>query len=95
MSSNGVDFLFDKQIITPNDINFNRGKSESNSSFSDMLGRVSRGMGNLPVLLRTAGALTKGDGLKKVYRTIPEQCELEAVRKWKEEVLDATVLMMR
>lgn len=95
MSSNGVDFLFDKQIITPNDINFNRGKSESNSSFSDMLGRVSRGMGNLPVLLRTAGALTKGDGLKKVYRTIPEQYELEAVRKWKEEVLDATVLMMR
>ena len=52
-------------------------------------------MGNLPVLLRTAGALSKGDGLKKVYRTIPEQYELEAVRKWKEEVLDATVLMMR
>lgn len=95
MSSKGVDFLFDKQIITPDDINFSRAKSESGASFSDMLGRVSRGMGNLPVLLRTAGALSKGDGLKKVYRQIPEKYEPEAVAKWKDEVLDATVLMIR
>lgn len=95
MNTKGVDFLFDKQIITPDDINFSRSKSENGSSFSDMLGRVSRGMGNLPVLLRTAGALSKGDGLKKVYRMIPEKYETESVLKWKEDVLDASVLMMR
>ena len=95
MSSKGVDFLFDKQIITPDDINFSRAKSENGSSFSDMLSRVSRGMGNLPVLLRTAGALSKGDGLKKVYRTIPEIYEHESVLKWKDDVLEASVLMIR
>ena len=95
MSSKGVDFLFDKQIITPDDINFSRAKSENGSSFSDMLSRVSRGMGNLPVLLRTAGALSKGDGLKKVYRTIPEIYEYESVLKWKDDVLEASVLMIR
>ncbi|MGN1194637.1 MAG: NAD(P)/FAD-dependent oxidoreductase [Acutalibacteraceae bacterium] len=93
--SNDVDFLFDKQIITQNDINFTRSKSESSSSFSDMLARASRGMGNFPILLRTAGALSKGDSLKKVYRTIPEKYEQGAVLKWKDEVLDASVLMIR
>ena len=92
---NSVDFLFDKQIITQNDMNFGRSKSSGGLSFSDVMGRVAKGIGNLPVLLRTAGALTKGDSAKKVYQAIPEKYDEAAVLKWKQDILSATVFMER
>jgi len=64
-------------------------------SFSDMVARATRGISNLPVLLRTAGALTKGDNVKKVYQSIPETYDEKAVLKWKQDVMEATTLMQR
>ena len=91
----GVNFLFDKGIITENDMSFGKGKTEGGMSFSDMIARATRGISNLPVLLRTAGALTKGDNVKKVYQSIPETYEEKAVLKWKQDVMEATTLMQR
>lgn len=90
-----VDFLFDKQIITQDDMNFGRNKGGGGISFSDAIGRAVKGIGNLPVLLRTAGALTKGDNAKKVYQAIPEEYDEAAVLKWKKDILSATVFMER
>lgn len=94
-SQEGVDFLFDKQIITQSDLNFGQAKDSDGISVSDLLGRVSRGIGKLPVLLRTAGALSKGDAAKKVYRAIPEEYDEAAVLKWKRDIMDAHVPMVR
>lgn len=91
----GVNFLFDKGIITENDMSFGKGKTEGGMSFSDMVARATRGISNLPVLLRTAGALTKGDNVKKVYQSIPETYDEKAVLKWKQDVMEATTLMQR
>lgn len=90
----GVNFLFDKQIITEKDMSFGKGAGGS-VSFSDIASRAIRGVGNLPVLLRTAGALSKGDSAKKVYRQMPAEYDEAAVLKWKDDVLAATALMER
>ena len=91
----GVNFLFDKQIITESDMSFGSGRSDSGMGFTDVLSRGIRGIGNLPVLLRTAGALTKGDNVKKVYQSMPETYDEAAVLKWKDDILAATTLMKR
>lgn len=90
----GVNFLFDKQIITERDMSFGKGAGGS-VSFSDIASRAIRGVGNLPVLLRTAGALSKGDNAKKVYKQMPAEYDEAAVLKWKDDVLAATALMER
>lgn len=90
----GVNFLFDKQIITEKDMSFGKGAGGS-VSFSDIASRAIRGVGNLPVLLRTAGALSKGDNAKKVYKQMPAEYDEAAVLKWKDDVLAATALMER
>lgn len=95
LSTEGLDFLFDKQIITQNDLNFGQAKDSDGLAASDLLGRVARGISKLPTLLRTAGALSKGDSAKKIYREIPEEYEESAVLKWKRDVLNAHVLMER
>lgn len=95
LSTEGLDFLFDKQIITQNDLNFGQAKDSDGLAASDLLGRVARGISKLPTLLRTAGALSKGDSAKKIYREIPEEYEENAVLKWKRDVLNAHVLMER
>ena len=91
----GVNFLFDKQIITPSDISFGSKSDDSGMGLPDLISRGVRGVGNLPVLLRTAGALSKGDVAKKVYQAIPETYDEAAVLKWKQDVLDVTALMER
>ena len=91
----GVNFLFDKQIITESDMEFGKGKGEGGMSFGDVMNRAVRGIGNLPVLLRTAGALTKGDNVKKVYQAMPETYDEKAVLKWKADIMEATALMQR
>lgn len=90
----GVNFLFDKQIITERDMSFGKGAGGS-VSFSDIASRAIRGVGNLPVLFRTAGALSKGDNAKKVYKQMPAEYDEAAVLKWKDDVLAATALMER
>lgn len=92
LPASGMDFLFDKRIISESDLDYSNG---SPASAADMMGRVARGAGRLPVLLRTAGALSKGDALKKVYRSIPEQYDRTAVLKWAKDVESAHVLMER
>ena len=73
---------------------FGKGQG-GNVSFSDMASKAFKGIGNLPVLFRTAGALSKGDAAKKVYREIPQEYDETAVLKWKADVLAATALMVR
>ncbi len=90
----GVNFLFDKQIITESDMSFGKGHGGS-VGFADIASRAMRGVGNLPVLLRTAGALSKGDNAKKVYKQMPEKYDEATVLKWKDDVLAATALMER
>lgn len=94
METEGINFLFDKQIISENDMKFGKGQG-GNMSFSDMASKAFKGIGNLPVLFRTAGALSKGDAVKKVYREIPQEYDEAAVLKWKADVLAATALMVR
>ena len=94
METEGLNFLFDKQIITENDMSFGKGHG-GNISFSDVASRAIRGIGNLPALLRTAGALSKGDAAKKVYREIPQEYSVPAILKWKADVLAATAFMVR
>lgn len=94
METEGINFLFDKQIITESDMKFGKGQG-GNMSFSDMASKAFKGIGNLPVLFRTAGALSKGDAAKKVYREIPQEYDEAAVLKWKADVLAASALMVR
>ena len=91
----GVNFLFDKGIITQSDISFGTSKDSGGMSFSDVVSRGMRGISNLPVLMRTAGALTRGGGVKKLYQAIPKTYDEPAVLKWKDEILAATPLMVR
>ncbi len=93
--ADGVNFLFDKQIITEADISFGTNKDGGGMSIGDMIGRAAKGIGNLPVLLRTAGALSKGDNVKKIYRAIPQTYDEKAILKWKDDILAATPLMVR
>ena len=94
MDAEGINFLFDKEIITESDLSFGKGQGGS-MSFADVASRALKGIGNLPVLLRTAGALSKGDAAKKVYKEIPKEYDEAAVLKWKADVLAATTFMVR
>lgn len=94
MEADGINFLFDKEIITESDLSFGKGQGGS-MSFGDIASRAVKGIGNLPVLLRTAGALSKGDAAKKVYKEIPNEYDEAAVLKWKADILAATTLMVR
>ena len=82
-----LDFLLEKRVITANDLS----SHGSSSSASEMLGRVARGMRQLPVLIKVAGALSKGDGAEKLYAEIPDKYSKEAVDEWKTKVAQTIV----
>ena len=94
MDAKGLNFLFDKEIISESDLSFGKGQG-GNMSFADIASRAAKGIGNLPVLFRTAGALSKGDAAKKVYKEIPKEYDEAAVLKWKADVINATTFMVR
>lgn len=92
LPTDGLDFLFDKQIITQDDLNFGRAKDDSSSiGFADIMSRAARGITKLPVLLRTAGGLSKGSNAKEVYKAIPKEYDPVAIRKWKQDVKAANI----
>lgn len=91
--ADGIDFLFEKQIITSDDLSMYENKSGKN--IADLLGRATRGMSRLPVLLRTVNALSKGSAAKDQYLEIPKEYDEAAVLKWAENVKNAYIPMSR
>ena len=92
LPTDGLDFLFDKQIITKGDIG---GYGNAGGSLSDLIGKATRGITKLPVLLRTAGGLSKGSSTKEIYREIPKEYNAKAVRRWQDAVRAAHIPMSR
>lgn len=95
IEADGVDFIFEKQLITQSDLNFSRQKDSDGITAGDMMGRIRRGFSKTPVFLHLASAISKGDTVKKIYRSIPEEYDENAVLKWKQDILDALVPMTR
>ena len=92
LTAGGIDFLFEKQIITQSDLSF---YESTGMSFPDLVGRATRGIARLPVLLKTAGGLSRGSSTKDVYKSIPKKYSRSAVRKWQDSVREAHVSMAR
>lgn len=96
LPTDGLDFLFDKQIITQADLDFGRAKSGSkNIGVADIMGRATRGLAKLPVLIKTAGGLSKGSNAKEVYKSIPKEYDEKAVLEWLERVKQAYIPTLR
>lgn len=77
-----LDVLFDKQIITENDL----AGGGAGVSAADLLGRIRRGIFHLPTLLTTAKAALGSSSVEKLYRQIPEEYSPDAFAAWKKKI---------
>lgn len=77
-----LDMLFDKRIITQNDLT----SGGAAVSVSDMVGRVIRGAFHLPTLIRTAKAALCGGTIERLYREIPVVYTDAAFDAWKKKI---------
>ena len=93
LPSSGIDFLFEKGIVTQSDLAMY--DNHSGRSLSDLVGKATRGFSRLPVLLRTAGGLSKGSNAKELYRSVPKEYNKKAVVKWQNSIRDAYIPMSR
>lgn len=82
-----IDFLFEKRIITIDDIL----ATGMGTSFTDLAGRGLRGLAKITVLLSVVSALNKGDKLAKIFSELPEEYDFEKVEAWKQAVDAAAV----
>ena len=93
LPASGIDFLFEKDIITKSDLAMY--DSNSGRSLSDLVGKATRGFSRLPVLLRTAGGVSKGSSAKELYRSVPKKYSKNAVTKWQNSIRAAHIPMSR
>lgn len=84
-----IDFLFEKRIITVDDVLSNG----ADTSFADLAGRGFRGLARITALLSVVSALNKGEKMAKIFSEIPDAYNYERVEAWKAAVDAAAVPM--
>lgn len=84
-----IDFLFEKKLFTAEDL-AGAGSGKGVSPL-DLLFRVLRGAGRLPVLLKVAGCVTRGEKLTSAYNNIPAVYTPAAFECWRREIESSIV----
>ena len=79
---NGINFLFDKNIITASDIISSLEGEDLNLKFFDILGRGIRGLKKFGLVLQLVKALNKAEKVRNHFFNIPEKYMREKVNKW-------------
>jgi len=77
-----IDFLFDKKILTPIDMNRARTGQEITFTLPDLLARGLRGAAHMPTMLRLARTYAASQKLKRCAMNIPETYDEQAIAAW-------------
>lgn len=80
--SEGVDFLFESEVIQSSDL----AGAGSNTSLSSLLGKFIRGMRKPNYFFALINGLIKGSKVCKLYSNPPETFEKETIRTWSEKI---------
>ncbi|TFG23438.1 MAG: NAD(P)/FAD-dependent oxidoreductase [Promethearchaeota archaeon] len=78
----GIDFLFEKKIITASDITSSLQGNEVKIKLSDLLRRGFRGLKKFRIVLQLAKALSNGEKARKHFFNIPEIYDNKEVKNW-------------
>ena len=78
----GIDFLFDKKIITASDIRSSLEGNELKIKVFDLLRRGIRGLKKFRIVLQLAKALNNGDKAREHFFNIPEIYDYKEVNNW-------------
>ncbi|MFX0070347.1 MAG: NAD(P)/FAD-dependent oxidoreductase [Candidatus Hermodarchaeota archaeon] len=79
---NGIDFLFNKRIITKSDITASLEGNEVKIKFFDLLGRGFRGLKKFGLIIKLAKALNYGDKARNHFFNIPKNYNHDEVKNW-------------
>ena len=82
MPANGVDFLFEKEVIQASDLS-GAGK---NMNAAVLLGKLTRGMRKPPFFFTIINGLIKGSKAASLYNSPPAKYDLQAILRWKKEI---------
>ena len=77
-----VDFLFERRLLEPADLNRARTGQEITFTLPGLLLRGLRGASNLPSMLKLAGAFAASQKLKRIALRIPEHYDPEKIQAW-------------
>ena len=80
--SEGVDFLFENEVIQSSDL-AGAGKK---TDFKSLLGKFKRGMKNPPYFFAIINGLIKGSKTSKLYANPPENYNLAEIKKWSDKI---------
>lgn len=78
----GVDFLFDNEVIQSSDL----AGAGTKTSLPSLLAKFRKGMRNPPYFFEILGGIMKGSKMKKALESAPEKYDRAAVDKWQEKV---------
>lgn len=89
LPSEGVDFLFENDVIQSSDL----AGAGKNTKLSSLLGKFVRGMKGPSHFFTLLGGLIKGAKAAGLYKKVPENYSAESVKKWSEQIekLDITL----
>lgn len=82
MPSEGVDFLFDNEVIQGSDL----AGAGKNTKLSALLGKFVRGMKQPEYFFTIIGGLMKGSKASKLYKHAPEHYDEEQIRIWNDKI---------
>lgn len=88
LPSEGVDFLFEKEVIQGADL----AGGGKNVQLSALLGKLKRGLSNPTYFFTVVGGLMNGSKVMKLYRSAPDAFDLQKIQRWNKEIeaLDIT-----
>lgn len=85
--SEGVDFLFEKEVIQASDL----AGAGRNTRLSALLGKFTRGMKNPPFFFAILKGLIKGSKASSLYKAAPENFDKEKITVWSEKIAQADI----
>lgn len=82
MPSEGVDFLFEKDVIQSTDLS----GAGRNMNIPALIGKFTRGMKQPPYFLKLINGLLKGSNAATIYKAAPYAYELEKILQWNKDI---------
>lgn len=80
--SEGVDFLFEHEIIQSSDL----AGAGTKTKFSSLLGKLVRGMKGPKYFFAILNGIIKGGKVSKLYKNAPSEYNEEKIKKWSEKI---------
>ncbi|MHA1146785.1 MAG: NAD(P)/FAD-dependent oxidoreductase [Promethearchaeota archaeon] len=81
-SFKNMNYLFEKRLITANDMDASRSGGDVKLPFFDVLGRLVRSFPRFGVILELGMTIRKADIVKKHYLNIPKQYNKDVIEEW-------------